>query len=226
MENKMIHVLLIDDDPMVREVNKGFIESINGYKVIGEASNGEEGIQLAKERDVDLVILDIYMPKIDGINTLQQIRAQQLNIDVIVVSAAKDNETINIMLQNGAVDYIIKPFKFDRIKKSLENYQYYKRTLKKNRTLSQDELDAMMNMQQTMKRDIHLPKGLNMFTLQQIMTYMKEANEAKSAGEVANSVGIARVTARRYLDYLEKTGIIHLDVQYGNVGRPVNRYTM
>lgn len=55
---------------------------------------------------------------------------------------------------------------------------------------------------------------------------MKGESVSKSAEEVATAVGIARVTARRYLDYLEKTGVIRLDVQYGSVGRPVNRYVM
>ena len=60
---------------------------------------------------------------------------------------------------------------------------------------------------------VPFPKGLNMFTLQQITTFMKGESVSKSAEEVATAVGIARVTARRYLDYLEKTGVIRLDVQ-------------
>lgn len=226
MTTKVINVLLIEDDPMVREVNKGFITSVNGFNVAGEAGNGEDGIQLLKEMDIDLVILDIYMPKKDGVNTLQEIRKRKLDIDIIVVSAARDNETINVMFQNGAVDYIIKPFKFDRMKQSLEKYRLYKKSMNKNKDLSQEELDLLRNVNQMDSSEKQLPKGLNLFTLQQISTYMKGESESKSAEEVALAVGIARVTARRYLDYLEKSGIIQLDIHYGSVGRPVNRYVM
>ncbi|GIN40125.1 MULTISPECIES: response regulator [Heyndrickxia] len=226
MSNKTIKVLLIEDDPMVREVNKSFIESIDGFEIVGQAGDGEEGLRIASNKDIDVVILDIFMPKLDGIHTLQEFRKQKWDIDVIVVSAAKDNETINSMLQNGAIDYIIKPFKFERMKKSLENYRFYKNSLNKSKTFSQEELDAMMNVRQETRSSGTLPKGLNMFTLQQITTFMKGESVSKSAEEVATAVGIARVTARRYLDYLEKTGVIRLDVQYGSVGRPVNRYVM
>lgn len=121
-----ISVLLIEDDPMVQEVNREFIASVDGFKIIAAAGNGEEGISLAKKLKPDLVILDIFMPKKDGIQTLQEFRKQHLDSDVIVVSAAKDKETIKLMLQNGARDYIIKPFKLNRIQQALEKYRHYR----------------------------------------------------------------------------------------------------
>lgn len=121
-----IKVILIEDDPMVQEVNKEFIKSVPGFQVAAVAGNGEQGIQLIKEIRPDLVVLDVYMPKKDGVKTLQDIRKQKIQVDVIVISAAKDKETIGIMLQNGARDYIIKPFKFERMKESLENYKAFK----------------------------------------------------------------------------------------------------
>src|SRR6185437_6414044 len=99
--------------------NREFIESVKGFRVVAVASNGEEGITLVKKINPDLVILDIFMPKKDGIKTLQEFRKQQLASDVIVVSAAKDSETIKLMLQNGAMDYVIKPFKIQRIQQAL-----------------------------------------------------------------------------------------------------------
>lgn len=121
-----IKVLLIEDDPMVQEVNKEFIMSVPGFQVATVAGNGEQGIQLIKEIRPDLVVLDVYMPKKDGVKTPQDIRKQKMKVDVIVISAAKDKETIGIMLQNGARDYIIKPFKFERMKESLESYKAFK----------------------------------------------------------------------------------------------------
>ncbi|MCY7782229.1 MULTISPECIES: two-component system response regulator DctR [unclassified Bacillus (in: firmicutes)] len=222
MVRKEWKVLLIEDDPMVQEVNKEFITTVKGFDVCAIAGNGEEGIKLIKEKQPDLVILDVYMPKKDGIKTLQEIRKQKLEVDVIVVSAAKDKETISLMLQNGAVDYILKPFKLERMRQALEKYKQYKQKIEANDTLSQEQLDAILNIPQQAVQE--LPKGLNHFTMNEVTAFLKQQTASLSAEEVAKALGIARVTARRYLDYLEKNGTIKLDVQYGGVGRPVNRY--
>lgn len=217
-------VVLIEDDPMVQEVNKEFIKSVKGFQVIAIASNGEEGISFVKKLNPDLVILDIFMPKKDGIQVLQEFRKQQLETDVIVVSAAKDRETIKLMLQNGAIDYIIKPFKLHRIQQALEKYRQYKISLRDSGFISQEQLDLLLYSGRSERTTSNLPKGLNEFTLNEIVTYVKQQEEPRSAEDVARAIGIARVTARRYLDYLEKSGAIHLAVQYGGVGRPINRY--
>ena len=218
-------VLLIEDDLMVQEVNKEFIESVQGFRVIKIANNGEEGLSLVKELNPDLVILDIFMPKKDGIKTLHEIRKQKLDTDVIVVSAAKDSETIKLMLQNGAMDYIMKPFKLHRIERALEKYRNYRISFKDSAAFSQEQLDALLYATNPKKaEENNLPKGLNEFTLNEITSYIQAQEVPRSAEEVAASIGIARVTARRYLDYLEKSGAVSLDVQYGGIGRPVNRY--
>ncbi|ENQ3079994.1 response regulator [Bacillus sp. WLY-B-L8] len=217
-------VVLIEDDPMVQEVNKEFIKSVKGFQVIAIASNGEEGISFVKKMNPDLVILDIFMPKKDGIQVLQEFRKQQLETDVIVVSAAKDRETIKLMLQNGAIDYIIKPFKLHRIQQALEKYRQYRISLRDSGSISQEQLDLLLYSGRSERTMNNLPKGLNEFTLNEIVTYVKQQEEPRSAEDVARAIGIARVTARRYLDYLEKKGVIHLAVQYGGVGRPINRY--
>ncbi|HEK9100864.1 response regulator [Bacillus pfraonensis] len=219
-----IKVLLVEDDPMVQEVNKEFIRSVKGFQVVAVANNGEEGVHLAKKINPDLVILDIFMPKKNGIKVLQEFRKQELETDVIVVSAAKDRETIKLMLQNGAMDYIIKPFKLYRIQQALEKYRQYRMSLKESGAISQEQLDVLLYAGRSKKKVSNLPKGLNEFTLNEIEAYVKKQDESRSAEEVASAIGIARVTARRYLDYLEKEGFIRLAVQYGGVGRPVNRY--
>lgn len=228
MANKDILVLLIEDDPMVQEVNKQFVEQVKGFKVIASAKNGLEGIQKINQFQPDLVLLDIFMPNIDGIELLHKIRAEKIDIDVIVITAANDRQTIRTMLQNGALDYIIKPFKFDRIQKALQNYKDYRKKFVSEDSLSQLQLDQMLfvkNAKNVKEQTEHnLPKGLNKVTLELITSYLTKQHEPKSAEEVADGVGLARVTARRYLEYLKEIGIIELDIQYGVVGRPVNKY--
>ncbi|MFB0846900.1 response regulator [Paenibacillus oleatilyticus] len=226
-------VLLIEDDPMVQEVNSQFVERVEGYRVVGIASSGDEGLRMVKELQPDLVILDIFMPVRDGIETLLELRRNQAPVDVMVISAANDMRTIERMLQNGAVDYIMKPFKFERVKQALEHYRQMKATLDSDRTATQSELDRLLfgrthdasSPDGQKEEPLELPKGLQAVTLKQIMQFLILQTEALSAEEVAEGIGIARVTARRYLDYLEKSGQVRLDLQYG-VGRPVNKYTL
>ncbi|MCR8636717.1 response regulator [Paenibacillus radicis (ex Xue et al. 2023)] len=237
MSERLMKVLLIEDDPMVQQVNKQFVERVSGFIVTGVASTGLEGMELLRKLEPDLVILDIFMPLQDGLETITQIRRQQLSVDVMVISAANDQSTIARMLQNGAVDYIIKPFKFERVKQALEQYRSMKGLLEKEGAVSQNELDRLLFGSETRSVSIprvipdpeataeQLPKGLQGITLKQITLFLLDNPHPLSAEEVAEGVGIARVTARRYLDFLEKSGKVRLDLQYG-IGRPVNKYVI
>ncbi|MEH7129880.1 response regulator [Neobacillus drentensis] len=220
-----LKVILIEDDPMVREVHRQFIDRIEGFSIIGIASNGMEGLRLVKELKPDLAIIDLYMPYLGGLEMLRELRSEAYSIDVIAITAASDIETIHGVLQQGAVDYIMKPFTFDRIKKSLDTYKNYRVKLGEKKALIQEELDQLLfiDRKEESERE-NLPKGLNTNTLTKITNFISQENEPVSAEEVAESIGMARVTARRYLDYLEKEGKVKIHIHYGGVGRPINRY--
>lgn len=220
-----LQVVLVEDDPMVQEVHRQFIEKIDGFIITGIASNGIDGMQLIKSCRPDLAIIDIYMPKLNGLEMLRELRSEEHSIDIIAITAASDIETVHKVLQQGAIDYIMKPFTFDRIKKSLENYKQYRLRLKEKKAFLQHELDQILFMNSVETREIPiLPKGLNANTLTKIREYISKESSPVSAEEVAEKTGIARVTARRYLEYLEKEGKVKIYIQYGGVGRPVNRY--
>lgn len=220
---------------MVQEINKQFVERVPGFVVVGIAANGADGLKLANELAPDLIIIDIFMPIQDGVKALMELRAAKQAVDVIVVTAAKDKTTIQSMLRNGAMDYIIKPFQFERIRKSLENYREFRQRIDCEGTASQDEVDQLLfrrSAEPTPEKEqpdanqgrAVLPKGLHAVTMEQIIRQIEKESQPLSADDVAERVGIARVTARRYLDYLEKCGSVRMDVSYGGVGRPTNRY--
>jgi two-component system, CitB family, response regulator DctR len=223
MNSSSIRVLLIEDDPMVQEINKQFVEQVEGFQVIGSVSDGKEGMKFIKKEKPDLVLVDIYMPNQDGVTTIKQIRSEGLDTDVIAITAASDMETIRYVLQLGAKDYIMKPFKFDRIKQALTNYRSYFLKINEKNTITQQELDRLL-FQENKKDITELPKGLNSVTLQKISSFLQEEKTPISAEGVAEGVGLARVTARRYLEYMEKTGTVDLHIEYGGIGRPINRY--
>lgn len=228
---KRIKVLLVEDDPMVREVNRQFIERVEGFEVIGMAGNGRLGIELVKDLKPDLVFMDIFMPEQDGIETLRQIREAHLAVDVISVTAANEMKTIQKVLHLGVFDYIMKPFTFERMEQTLQNYRRVKLQMEEATDVTQQQLDRMMmrmkepvEPQDKKETPDDLPKGFNGTTLKKVMSFLQERQAGASADEVAAAIGVARVTARRYLDYMEKQKMIKVDIQYGNVGRPVNQY--
>jgi two-component system, CitB family, response regulator DctR len=227
-----IKVLLVEDDPMVREVNRQFIERVVDFQVIAMSSNGVEGYNKIVELKPDLVIMDIFMPEQDGLITLRKIRTNNLPVDVINVTAANDMQTIQQILHLGVFDYIMKPFTFERIQQTLLNYYKFKMKAKGVQDLTQKELDEMIHPYLEMDESnenntllmTDLPKGFNRSTLEKVLKFIKDSKNGASADEVAAGIGVARVTARRYLDFLEKHNFINVDVHYGGVGRPINQY--
>ncbi|WP_420908663.1 response regulator [Brevibacillus humidisoli] len=221
----MISIVIIEDDPMVLEVNRQFAQRLPGFQVIGEASNGLDGLSLIRSLLPRLVLLDIFLPDMDGIQVLKQIRQEELPTDVVMLTAARDAERIQDGFRYGVIDYLIKPFRFERFQEALEKVKLQQMRMGAAEVFNQDELDHLRGSGSVLaEAGMALPKGLNEVTLQQITAYLRERARAESAEEVAEGTGLARVTVRRYLEYLVRSGEVELQVQYGSVGRPMNRY--
>lgn len=213
---------------MVMEVNVDFISRIEDYHIIGKAFSGSDALKLLKNRnDIDLVLLDYFLPDTDGLSLLKEIRALNLPVDVIFVTANRSLDHIQQIKRLGAVDYIFKPFSFSRIQSALIQYTLIRHKFKNQESIDQSELDIIMgvrNLLNPIKGSSSLPKGLNERTLQQIQRFMSEQKEYMSAEDIACGTGLARVTVRRYLEYMASKGAVNVEVQYGSIGRPVNLY--
>lgn len=225
---KLIEVIIIEDDPMVAEINKTFVNSVPGFTVVDTAGTATEGIAKTTVRMPDLALIDVYLPDQDGLSLLQELRRINIPTDAILLTAAHDTETIERAFRYGAVDYILKPFKFQRLKMALESYNMMRMKLNSMDSLSQQEIDHLKNSRHlTMGEEegmADIPKGLNDLTMKQVLLFMIKTPYAMSAEEVAEGLGLARVTARRYLEYLDIIGRVSVDLQYGSVGRPVKKY--
>lgn len=240
MENK-IKVMIIEDDPMVSHLNRKFTERIDGFKVIEEI-NIDNNMEIKNEyyKRSDLLLLDIYLPGKNGIKLFKEVRNLDFDIDVIVISASKDTDHINDSMHLGAVDYLIKPFSFERFKKSLIYYKkYFIKVKLKNENMTQKKLDLLMGKNRNMKvskessfkeKDNYqtyireLPKGLNKMTLKVIKSCIKDADKALSTQEIADNLGLSRVTIQRYLKYMTNNNIVKINRKYGEVGRPKHFY--
>ncbi|KGX85849.1 response regulator [Pontibacillus litoralis] len=220
----MIEVLIVEDDPMVLQVNEMYLNEVDGFHLKGKASSALEAIQLINTHEFDLILLDIYMPQQNGLELLKRIRQQDINIDVIIISAASDTRSIQIALQHGAYDYIIKPFQFIRFKDALIKYQQKNHILQQQK-LRQEELDKyLLDMSQSHSNQ-RLPKGLTTNTLTQIWNHITSLEENSfSIEDLVDAIHISRTSIRKYVQFLEQIDVLTSYTTYGHVGRPLTLY--
>ena len=221
----IVKVLIVEDDPMVAAINKQFTEAIDGFCVAAVAKNGDEALTFMERREVDLMILDLYLPGKNGLVVLQEIRQQKKPIDVIMITAADDVETVSHVLRQGVVAYIEKPFKFERFQAVMESYRDFWLKLREKKTLGQKDIDGIRTVL-SKRTAVELPKNFNYQTMLLILQYLAERGEEMSADEVASGVGLSRTTARRYLEYCQAEGKVERVMSYLAVGRPIHRFRL
>lgn len=228
-----LRVFIVEDDPMVLSINKRFTERIPGFKVVGAAATRAETIRQVKETRPDLVLLDIYLPEVNGLEILRELRNLDFGVDVIFITAAQDTRTISEALRYGAVDYLIKPFEFERFQEAFLNYASLHAKLESDRPFLQSDVDSLRQGDPKAKAartrgpvEVALltPKGIDETTLGYVLGLLNNRLKPLSADEVAEGLGLSRVTARRYLEYLCETGKVSVMHSYGSIGRPQKLY--
>lgn len=220
----MIRVVVVDDDVMAASVHRQYVERIPGYEVVGEAHTGAQALALVNELRPDLVLLDVYLPDISGLDVLRRMRQpDSAPVDVIAITSAKDVATLRRAMRGGVVQYLVKPFFFDTFKERLERYASLRTRLERMREASQAEIDRLYALLRTHGTD-RLPKGISAPTLGAIVEVVRETHDELSASEVARLAGVSRGTARRYLEFLAETGSVELTLRYGSTGRPEHLY--
>lgn len=219
-------VLIVEDDPMVSMINEQYICKNKNFEVLGTCKNGNEAIDFLKNNSIDLVVLDVYMPVMDGIETLKQIRQLKMAVEVIMVTAANDTGTLEETMHLGVIDYLIKPFAFERFQVALEKFSSKMSALKHNQVMDQTFVDSLITngSGNAKTSDYKYPKGIQRKTLSIILDYF-EKNDGWNAGDmIAEKLGISVVTVRHYMNYLVEQKIILEDINYGTGGRPCMLY--
>ncbi len=218
----MINVLIVDDDFMVAKVHSGFVRQTPGFAVLGVAHTGAQALDEVKRLKPDLVLLDIHLPDISGLDLLHQLREALPELDVLVITAAREVDTVRRALRGGIVHYLMKPFSADDLSERLQHYQRAYSSLAASKTTAeQDDVNRVFGLN---RRERPLPKGCSAETLRMVERLLKESDRDLSATEAADVLGTSRVSARRYLEYLSEEGMVTVQLRYGGVGRPERRY--
>ncbi|MDK1476795.1 response regulator [Streptomyces sp. 549] len=247
----MIRVLVVDDDFMVARLHSKLVERVEGFTVVGEARSGAEALSAVRELRPDLVLLDIYLPDMSGLDVLRELRgaAAPLDVDALVVTAARDAETVRGALRGGAVHYIIKPFDAPVLRERLEHYARRHQELASIATPGQEDVDRVFGAASAPGRPqapgegpgpaalpvaavaggapaaaVRLPKGVTEQTAGLVRQTLAGHPEGMSATECAALSGLSRVSARRYLEFFVSAGWARVSLRYGSTGRPERRY--
>ena len=218
----MRDVLIVDDDFMVADIHRRFVERIDGYRPVAVASSGAEALTMAAELHPALILLDVYLPDMTGLEVLSRLRADGDHVGVIMITAARELDTVRGALDGGAADYLIKPFEFDQLRAKLMAFAARADALAADGGVDQNMVDALFGGTAAAEAPDVLPKGLGAETGRLVLDAVRGAGEV-SAAECADLVGISRVSARRYLEHYLSTGVVELRLQYGS-GRPERRY--
>ncbi|WP_433334026.1 response regulator [Spirillospora sp. CA-294931] len=220
----MIRVLVVEDDPVAAEAHRRYVERVPGFEVAGVAHSGAEALRFCERHELDVVLLDFYLPDTHGLKVCRALRAKGVPVDVIAVTSARDLAVIRSAVSAGVVQYLLKPFTFASLRDKLESYRRFREQAQgTGEVAGQEDVDGMLAELRASDRR-SLPKGMSEETLRAVTRALGEASEGLSAAAAASLTGVSRVTARRYLEYLADNGLARRRPHYGQVGRPEVRF--
>ena len=229
-----IRVLVVEDEPIAAAAHAAYIGRLEGFTLAGSAPDGQSALRLLTEfaaagNPVELVLLDMNLPDLHGLDIARRMRAAGLFADIIAITAVRELNIVRSAVATGVVQYLIKPFTYATFADKLASYRLFREQLaaplagEAGARASQSDVDQAFASLRA-PSELSLPKGLAASTLESVQDYIKQQAEAVSASEVMEALGMSRVTARRYLEYLADAGTVTRAARYGAPGRPENEY--
>ncbi|MGC5344364.1 response regulator [Streptomyces sp. DT24] len=217
----MIQVLIVEDDPVAADAHQLYVGRVPGFEVAAVAHSRAEAARALERTPVDLLLLDLYLPDGHGLRLLRSLRAAGHSADVIAVTSARDLAVVREGVSLGVVQYVLKPFTFATLRDRLVRYAEFRAAA--GEASGQDEVDRALGALRT-PRPATLPKGLSGPTLEAVTRALRSAPDGATATTAGETLGISRITARRYLEHLVTSGRAVRSPRYGQVGRPELRY--
>lgn len=215
----MYQAVIVEDDPHIAALNREYLVRDPRFQVTQVFQDGRAALRWLSAHPVDLVVLDLYMPVLTGLELLRELRRQEVACDVIMVTAATDNRTVDALLKLGVMDYLVKPFAYSRFHQALDRFCQHREAISSHPNVSQQDLDALL--------PTHFcapsapPKGLQESTLAHIRTCLHRAPTHGCTSEaLSEASGLSCVTVRRYMAYLLEQGEAVSRVNYDTGGRP------
>ena len=216
-----MRILIIEDDPMVAMIHKEYFKKKDLANDLNHVSTLGEAKTFLEKFDADLVVLDNYLTDGQGVEYLPELKGYP----IIMITAANDIQTVEAALSNGVVDYLVKPFTYDRFSQAIDKVQDYVTLLSKEK-INQDLIDEYLNSGRVEEEEESLPKGLSRITLKKVLENILEHEAGFTTQQVADELDISRITIRKYLNHLVNINILSEDAEYYTSGRPVSVFTV
>ena len=222
--NTATRVMIIEDDIAIAELHHKYLSQLSGLEVVGIATTRMEAEMQLEVLKPDLLLMDVYLPDGTGLEILNTLRTNNQTCDVILITAARDVDTLQQAMRGGVVDYLLKPVMFPRLEAALQKYISQRQQLDVAESLDQNLVDKMLQSSVSAENTPQLlPKGIDGVTLDKIRALFG-GEVMFTADEAGEKIGASRTTARRYLEYLISSGELEADLNYGTVGRPERCY--
>ena len=221
-------VLIVEDDPMVAAIDRQYVESDSRFQVLQVCKSGGEALVLMEDCQPDLIILDYYTPSMDGLEFVDRLHALGHYPSIIMVTSANDREIVQSLLSRGVLDYLVKPFAFDRFRQALDKFIQMQGLFSgKQDSLDQGAIDRLMRRQeQSDSGAAQMSKGLNPATLERVRAFLSASRgQSLTSEEIAEQVRLSRITIRRYVKYMVEMGELSSSIDYHTGGRPSIRYS-
>ena len=185
-------IMIADDHPLVRQALRGLLESQSDFKVIGEASDGEEAVTLVTEKMPDVVIMDITMPKMNGLAATRKIKQQCPDTRVLVLTVHSDNEHIMGILEAGAAGYLTKSVFGKEVLSAIRS------VMAGDSVLSQSVLQQILQtaFQQPPDKSSNLSIGESLTTRE--LEILKLAARGMSNKDIAQKLNLSLQTVKGY----------------------------
>jgi response regulator of citrate/malate metabolism len=224
----MIRTLVVEDDPLAAEAHAHYVGRMPGFQIVGVSGTAADALATIRaslaESPIDLVLLDMNLPDGHGVDLARRLRSAGIAVDIIAITAVRDIDVVHTAMSMGVVQYLIKPFSFATFAAKLETYRDYRRRLEgAPSSATQSDVDRMLAALRA-PSDVAMPKGLSSATLETIVDHLRAVRQPLSAAELAETLQLSRVTARRYLEHLAERGQISRTPRYGTPGRPELEY--
>lgn len=217
--------MIAEDDFRIAQIQEGFLKKVQDVSLVGKALNAKETLKLLEQEEVDLLLLDIYMPDQLGTELLQKIRENYPKVDIIMVTAATEKAMLEKAIRHGVFHYLLKPVTIEKFIEVIEEYKRKKKLFNSRDEVDQSIIDSFFGTStQTVLNQKELPSGVDRLTLQKVKDVMFELKGGVSIEEMGERMGASRTTARRYLEYLVSINVCTAKHDYGIVGRPERKY--
>ena len=216
-----MRVLIIEDDPMVAMIHKEYFKKKELTNNLNHVTSLETAKDYLKKNNVDLIVLDNYLTDGQGVEFLPELKGYP----IIMITAANDVQTVEAALSNGVVDYLVKPFTYERFSQAIDKVQDYVNLLSKEK-INQDLIDDYLNSGRVEEEEDSLPKGLSRITLKKVIEAIQQQNTGFTTQQIADILDISRITIRKYLNYLVNISVLSEDAEYYTSGRPVSVFTI